>query len=190
MIIFSSFDNDAKFIEVNCLSDCDYLEANCYALICVDNGAKYSLESYFTLAKELHKHNIPYAVLLDEYAKLRYNHYGYPPKLILGSSAHQSQDKHCPTSSPLPLNTLLFMFAKHGANFFILDKRNYEFLPMTQTLINHYLLDIKLLGLVDSYIELEDITSWIPQLEGNNYGQYIGIDGIVEKTLLVFKNKI
>lgn len=204
MIIFSSFDNDKKFMQVKRLSDCDTLEADSYAFICIKHADKEMLESYFTLGKELHKHNIPYAVLLDSPAVLQYcghtktedgsskwekHIYRYRGDIAYTDDReYKSED----ISSLLPLRTLLFMFAKHGASFFILDRQNYDFLPAAQTWIDHYLLDIKLLGLVDSYMEIENIASWSTYHDFmynflKNSNKYIGIDGVVERSLLVFK---
>ena len=203
MIIFSSFDNDKKFMQVKRLSDCDTLEADSYAFICIKHADKEMLESYFTLGKELYKHNIPYAVLLDSPAVLQYcghtktedgsskwekHIYRYRGDIAYTDDGeYKSED----ISSLLPLRTLLFMFAKHGASFFILDKQNYDFLPAA-TWIDHYLLDIKLLGLVDSYMEIENIASWSTYHDFmynflKNSNKYIGIDGVVERSLLVFK---
>ena len=204
MIIFSSFDNDKKFIQVENLSDCDTLEADNYAFICIKHAGKKALESYFTLGKKLHKHNIPYAVLLDSPAVFQYcghtrtedgsskwekHIYRYRGDI---TDTDDEEYKSDDISNLLPLRTLLFMFAKHGASFFILDKQNYDFLPVAQTWIDHYLLDVKLLGLVDSYMEIESIASWSTYHDFmynflKNSNKYIGIDGVVERNLLVFK---
>ncbi len=214
MLIFSGFDNDRKFIEIKNIEECKYIESDCYAYINIDSTATQDLESYFKLGALLQKHEVPYAVVLSDYASCHINNFYYTEENTLAILKEQiKNDNVMQKQTPiyqsheqlsqivtadcvktitkrhniplLPLKTILFMFAKHGASFFILDEKNYTLLPLAQNLANYYLLDIKILALVDSYTQLEHIAYWTLDSNFSKNNQCIGIDGVVEKNLLI-----
>ncbi|RDU73709.1 hypothetical protein CQA66_00555 [Helicobacter aurati] len=191
MLIFSSLDTSKQFIEITDYADCKTLMADSYAFIRIDNYQK--LESYFLLGAELKKQEIAYMVLLDKEAKFMINEFdsttlSHTSRQYPNSQSYQnlatSKDSH------LPLNLIIVMFAHLGASFCLIDNRNFSLLPFAQSLVNHYLLDIKILALVDSYQELQNLHLWRPSISDSYQDlqhAIIGIDGIVEKNLLTYK---
>lgn len=199
MLIFNSFDNDSKFIEIQSFGDLEHIESDCYVFIRIVSEKQEYLESCFKLGKKLHKNDIKYAVLLDDSIQIN-----FIKKIDINEIHNETLKdfnyiKDCNNKSskiseghPLfPFSTLFFMFSKHGANFFILDKKNYKLFPMLQTIINYYLMDMKLLLLVDSYMDIEDIFSWMPHNSHyktkKDYHRYIGVDGVIERSLIIKK---
>ena len=179
MLIFSSFDNDKKFIEVSSLDEVSKVSANDYALIRVsDKNLKESLE----LAKDLKREKVGFVVYVDGEAS------------FVLKEVHMFYDIHggMPAEYPvhgqhgLPLNVIVLLFAQLGASFCLLDGRNHSLLPLAQLLANHYLLDLKILAMVESYSEIQDLSFWRLIYETTSI-QEVAVDGVVEKELIVFK---
>ena len=191
MLIFSSFDNDKKFIEVSSLDEASEVSANDYALVRVsDKNLKESLE----LAKGLKREKVGFVVYVDGEAS------------FVLKEVHMFYDIHggVPAEYPvhgqhgLPLNVIVLLFAQLGASFCLLDERNHSLLPLAQLLANHYLLDLKILAVVESYLEIQDLSFWclytcekaiyttkLSQIQKEE----VAIDGVVEEGLINFKNK-
>lgn len=87
------------------------------------------------------------------------------------------------------LQFILSMFARYGASFFIFDENNYDLLPLAQSYANYHLFDMKILGLVSSYMQSGFISSWDNTHSVDNgyvrFDKVIHIDGVIEKSLLV-----
>lgn len=191
MLIFSSFDNDKKFIEASSLHEASKVNANDYALVRVsDNNLKESLE----LAKDLKREKVGFVVYVDGEASFVSREVNMFLHIYRGTGVYPVQDKH-----GLPLNVIVLLFAQLGASFCLLDERNHSLLPLAQLLANHYLLDLKILAVVESYLEIQDLSFWclytcekvihttkLSQIQKEE----VAIDGVVEKELIVFKQPI
>lgn len=175
MLILSSFDNDKQFIEILNTSECENVESDCYAYISIDSVLPSNLEKYFKIAKSLHKNEVKYAVLLNDRASYHVNYFESATKKEYLASFDEE----------VSLQFILSMFAKYGASFFIFDESDYDLLPLAQSYANYHLLDMKILGLVDSYKQAGSICTWSGGNRSKDMNKSIHIDGVVEKSLLV-----
>ncbi len=183
MIIFSRFHCDKDFVRVTNIKDCDKLGAGSYAFFRIQNES--SLESFFSLAKQLCENEIDYAVVFDKKVFFSYMDYGneYSLSPMTDYGRFGKPDGH------VPLNAAILMFAKLNARFIILDsgmsQDGIKLLAFAQSLANYYLLDSKILAAVDSYRDMQrlsfiDFGSFCNKMSS----EFIGIDGVIEKSLL------
>lgn len=191
MLIFSNLGICKYFVEITHYEDSKSIMADSYAFICIDNCEK--LESYFLLGLELKKQEIEYAVLLGKEANFAINEFNSTSKYPHYTHKNYPSAQNLPTNqmSYLPLNLIILLFSQLGASFCLIDKRNFSLLPFAQSLVNHYLLDIKILALVESYKDIQNCGFWRPIVSDfcqDLQHMVIGIDGIVEKNLLKYKN--
>lgn len=187
MLIFSEIDNNKKFIEIDDIKECDKIMADSFVLIRIKSNDKNHLESRFKLGRELKQNEIDYAIYIDEVAKITIN-----SAINFFDATNYYGDKiNYYDKEKLPLNLILLMFAQCGASFCIIDERNKNILPFAQNIVNHYLLDMKILSLVESYMQIQDISYWLVECRGISVEPLsiveIGIDGVVEKNLLILK---
>lgn len=194
MLIFNSFDSDDKFIEIESFEDLEHVESNCYVFIRITSGTKQYLETCFSLGKKLYKNNIRYAVLLDDSIQIDFMSF------MRKDNINEINNEKYNIKPLFPFYTIFFMFAKHGASFFMLDKKNYKIFHIIQTMINYYLMDMKLLLIVDSYMDIEHIFL-LPANDNHksknniskhtyndvekSYHKYIGVDGIIDRSLII-----
>lgn len=195
MLIFSSFDNDKKFIEVSSLHEASKVSANNYALVRVSGeNLKESLE----LAKDLKREKVGFVVYVDDeasFALKEVHMYMNIPSRSPKTPSHVVYPG--PHERGLPLNMIILLFAQLGASFCLLDGRNHSLLPLAQLLANHYLLDLKILAVVKSCLEIQDLSFWrlytgekaIYTTESSQIQkEEVAIDGVVEEGLITFKN--
>ncbi len=166
MLIFSKINNYKKFIEIDSIEECDKVMADCIALIRIKSEIIYRNSNYFGYNEDDCKEYLESCFKLGE--ELKCNEVDYAVFVDFDADL---------------LHTILLMFAQCGASFFIMDKTN-RYLHEAQAVANQYLLDTKILALVESYMDIRATRNWcdLDVLNGA-----IVIDGIVEKDLLFLK---
>lgn len=165
MIILSTLTTNLKFKEIDSFEDCSKIDSNIFIFFRIKNTQ--NIESYFLLAKKLQEHDIAYAVLLDS----------------------NFLDRRA------PMKTLMLMFSNFGAKYFMIERNDGDFvkghnddlLTILQTIANFYLLDMKILAVVTSYNAIEELSYIRMPSESMDEDERIGIDGIIEKSLLYTK---
>ena len=198
MLIFSSFDNDKRFVEVSSLHEASKVSANDYALVRVSGeNLKESLE----LAKDLKREKVGFVVYVDDEASFAlkevHMYMNIPSRSPKTPSLAIYPDPH---ERGLHLNMIILLFAQLGASFCLLDERNHSLLPLAQLLANHYLLDLKILAVVKSCLEIQYLSFWRLYTGGKSIYTYttessqiqkeeLTIDGVVEEGLITFKNE-
>lgn len=165
MIILSSFTTNQVFKEISDFSDCEKIESSAFIFFRISDTQ--SLESYFILARKLKENDIAYAVLLDSNALKRQG----------------------------PTKTMLLMFASFNAQYFMVERDDGDFikgkhddlLATLQSIANFYLLDMKVLAVVESYHAIEEISYMRLANQSLDEDARIGIDGIIERRVLYGK---
>ena len=175
MLILSSFDNDKKFIEIIDINECRNIESDCYAYISIDSVLQSDLEKYFQIGKFLNQNEMQYAIFLNNKVEYHLN------KINSETSQIKLNNLDIKKAS---LQLILSMFAKYNASFCIFNEANYDLLPFSQSYANYHLFDMKILGLVSSYVEASYISSWC-NCNGSELDKFIHIDGVIEEGLLI-----
>lgn len=187
MLIFSHLTSQQKFQEIKQFKDCDTIESDTCAFFNIHDATM--IESYFELAKQLQTHEVPYAVIIrglgycgakESDFNISLSPESWFDEPILRNNYWLEKMKLSATNL-IPLNMALLMFANFHAKYFILDRNNYHSLFVIQNLANYYLLDTKILAIVESYQQIQQL-SWFGT--NGNIPQYVGLDGVIEHNML------
>lgn len=178
MLIFSHFNKKMKFLEIKNIQECNHITTDICAFFRINDYG--DIEHYFALAQALQHLEIHYGVVIEREGFITINNSSLENLAL--KNLQKDKANICKNPQSIPLNLALVMFADLHAQYFMLDSNNYDKLSVLQGIANYYLLDTKILAIVNSYIEAQYL-SYFAQTNTDNTS-YIGIDGIIERGLL------